>query len=173
MAEAVRAFLTPLFGFNLFYLKGGAPPEVQTMEINYGVMPFIILQMIVPGILLQFPEWFGFSMLRGTTAGSGDTSSSLTPLLLFAASPGTITGVITLSVVHSRSELPVTALIAVAAATLVTWLVLVLLSRGGGKAAGGGFVRSTVQSFMGLIVMAMGVQFGLKGLSAFIQGVGG
>ena len=117
--------------------------------------------------------WMGFSMLRGTTAGSGDTSSSLTPLILFAASPGTITGVITLSVAHSRSELPVTALIAVAAATLVTWLVLVLLSREGGKAAGGGFVRSTVQSFMGLIVMAMGVQFGLKGVSALFQGVGG
>ena len=64
-------------------------------------------------------------------------------------------------------------MIAVAAATLVTWLALVLLSRGGGKAAGGGFVRSTVQSLMGLIVMAMGVQFGLKGFSAFIQGAGG
>jgi len=64
-------------------------------------------------------------------------------------------------------------LIAVAAATLVTWLVLVLVSRGGGGAAGGGFVRSTVQSFMGLIVMAMGVQFGLNGLSAIIRAAGG
>jgi small neutral amino acid transporter SnatA (MarC family) len=38
---------------------------------------------------------------------------------------------------------------------------------------GSGFVRSTVQSFMGLIVMAMGMQFGLKGLSTFIAGAGG
>ena len=116
--------------------------------------------------------WMGFSMLRGTTAESGG-NSSLTPLILFAASPGTITGVITLAVAHSGSELPVTALTAVAAATLVTWLVMVLLARGTGKAEGGGFVRTTVQSFMGLIVMAMGLQFGLKGLSTFIQGVGG
>jgi small neutral amino acid transporter SnatA (MarC family) len=49
---------------------------------------------------------------------------------------------------------------------------MVLVSRGSGK-AGGGFVRSSAQSFMGMIVMAMGVQFGLKGLSTFIQGAGG
>jgi multiple antibiotic resistance protein len=116
--------------------------------------------------------WMGFSMLRGVAAESGD-NSSLTPLILFAASPGTITGVITIAVAHSGSELPVTALTAVAAATLVTWLVMVLLAKGIGKAGRGGFVRSTVQSFMGLIVMAMGVQFSLKGLSTFIQAAGG
>ena len=53
------------------------------------------------------------------------------------------------------------------------WLVLLLVSRESGKGGGGGFVRSTVQSFMGLIVMAMGVQFGLKGVSALFQGAGG
>jgi len=115
--------------------------------------------------------WMGFSMLRGATGETGD-NTSLTPLILFAASPGTITGVITLAVVHSRSELPVTALIAVAAATLVTWLVMVLLAGGSGKAGGGGFVRSVVQSIMGLIVIAMGVQFGLTGLSTFMAGAG-
>ena len=115
--------------------------------------------------------WMGFSMLRGATGETGD-NTSLTPLILFAASPGTITGVITLAVAHSRSELPVTALIAVAAATLVTWLVMVLLAGGSGKAGGGGFVRSVVQSIMGLIVIAMGVQFGLTGLSTFMAGAG-
>jgi len=115
--------------------------------------------------------WMGFSMLRGATGETGD-NTSLTPLILFAASPGTITGVITLAVVHSRSELPVTALIAVAAATLVTWLVMVLLAGGSGKAGGGGFIRSVVQSIMGLIVIAMGVQFGLTGLSTFMAGAG-
>ena len=112
-------------------------------------------------------------MLRGATAESSDnSSSSLTPLILFAASPGTITGVITLSVAHSGSALPVTAMTAVAVATLVTWLVMMLVARGGGK-AGGGFVRSTVQSLMGLIVMAMGMQFGLTGLITFSAGAGG
>ncbi len=112
--------------------------------------------------------WMGFSMLRGSTPGKGG-ESSLTPLILFAASPGTITGVITLAVSHSRSDLPITALVAVAAATLVTWVVLMLLAARDGKATGGGFVRATVQSFMGLIVMAMGVQFGVEGLSNIIK----
>jgi len=55
------SFLTPPFGFSLFYLKGVAPPEVRTMDIYYGVLPFIVLQVIVLGILVIFPQWFGFS----------------------------------------------------------------------------------------------------------------
>jgi tripartite ATP-independent transporter DctM subunit len=55
------SFLTPPFGFSLFYLKGVAPPEVRTMDVYYGVVPFIILQIIVLGILVVFPQLFGFS----------------------------------------------------------------------------------------------------------------
>jgi TRAP-type mannitol/chloroaromatic compound transport system permease large subunit len=55
------SFLTPPFGFSLFYLKGVAPPEVRTTDIYYGVAPFIILQMIVLGILITVPQWFGFA----------------------------------------------------------------------------------------------------------------
>ncbi len=116
--------------------------------------------------------WMGFSMLRGPRATSG-TGSSLTPLILFAASPGTITGVITLAVAHSGSDIPVTALTAVAAATIVTWLVMALLTSGSGKPGGRDFVRSVAQSFMGLIVMAMGVQLGFKGLSNLMHGAAG
>ena len=55
------SFLSPPFGFSLFYLKGVAPPEVRTTDIYYGVLPFIVLQMIVLGILVVCPQWFGFS----------------------------------------------------------------------------------------------------------------
>jgi small neutral amino acid transporter SnatA (MarC family) len=115
--------------------------------------------------------WMGFSMLRGGTTEPGH-DSSLTPLILFAASPGTITGVITLAVAHSRSDLPVTALTAVALATLVTWVVMVIVAKGSGKVGRSDFVRSTAQSLMGLIVMAMGAQFSLNGLSSFLKGAG-
>jgi len=54
------SFLTPPFGFSLFYLKGVAPPEVKTTDIYYGVAPFIILQAIVLGILVIWPQFFGF-----------------------------------------------------------------------------------------------------------------
>jgi tripartite ATP-independent transporter DctM subunit len=55
------SFLTPPFGFSLFYLKGVAPPQVKTTDIYYGVVPFISLQAIVLCILVVFPEFFGFS----------------------------------------------------------------------------------------------------------------
>ncbi|GAB6082953.1 TRAP transporter large permease subunit [Desulfuromonas carbonis] len=56
------SFLTPPFGFSLFYLKGVAPPEVSTMDIYRGVTPFIALQVIVLVILVLFPHTFGLSM---------------------------------------------------------------------------------------------------------------
>ena len=58
-----------------------------------------------------------------------NSSASLTPLILFAASPGTITGVITLSAAHTRLGFPITALVAVAIASVVTWLVMLLVAR--------------------------------------------
>ena len=58
------SFLTPPFGFSLFYLKGVAPKGVRTTDIYYGVIPFIILQACVLGVLVIFPEFFGFSATR-------------------------------------------------------------------------------------------------------------
>ncbi len=114
--------------------------------------------------------WMGFSMLSGRPCG-GDAKAdaSLTPLILFAASPGTITGVITLSVAHHRTELPVTSLVAIAVAIGITWLTMVLVARFGGKPGGGGFLRDTLTRFMGLIVLSMGVQFALTGIRAFMK----
>ena len=54
------SFLTPPFGFSLFYLKGVAPEGVKTTDIYYGVIPFIILQVIVLSILVIWPQVFGF-----------------------------------------------------------------------------------------------------------------
>lgn len=53
------SFLTPPFGFSLFYLKGVAPPEVRTADIYRGVMPFIALQVLVLLAILIFPGFFG------------------------------------------------------------------------------------------------------------------
>lgn len=49
------SFLTPPFGFSLFYLRGVAPASVSTPEIYRGVVPFIGLQLIALGIVLVFP----------------------------------------------------------------------------------------------------------------------
>ena len=56
-----------------------------------------------------------------------------------------------------------------ALATVVTWLVMLMVARQKPNPEGGNFVQSTVQSFMGLIVMAMGMQIGLKGLTTYFH----
>jgi tripartite ATP-independent transporter DctM subunit len=53
------SFLTPPFGFSLFYLKGVAPPEMRTVDIYKGVMPFIILQVIVLVTVALYPKFYG------------------------------------------------------------------------------------------------------------------
>lgn len=55
------SFLTPPFGFSLFYLKGVAPPGVRTIDIYRGVVPFIVLQVLVVITLMVFPGLFGMS----------------------------------------------------------------------------------------------------------------
>ncbi|MCB2020191.1 MAG: TRAP transporter large permease subunit [Burkholderiaceae bacterium] len=49
------SFLTPPFGFSLFYLRGVAPPEVSTGQIYRGVLPFVGLQVVAIALLLAFP----------------------------------------------------------------------------------------------------------------------
>jgi tripartite ATP-independent transporter DctM subunit len=53
------SFLTPPFGFSLFYLKGVCPPEVRTVDIYKGVMPFIVIQVMVLASIIIFPHLYG------------------------------------------------------------------------------------------------------------------
>ncbi len=50
------SFLTPPFGFALFYMKGVAPPQVRLQQIYRGIIPFVILQLIGLGLVIVFPE---------------------------------------------------------------------------------------------------------------------
>ena len=61
------SFLTPPFGWALFFLKGVAPPEVRTIDIYKGVIPFIAMQIVaiaivfsIPSIALWLPEYIGW-----------------------------------------------------------------------------------------------------------------
>jgi len=53
------SFLTPPFGFSLFYLKGVAPPQIRSQDIYRGVMPFILIQVAVVASILVFPDLYG------------------------------------------------------------------------------------------------------------------
>ena len=49
------SFLTPPFGFSLFYLRGVAPPSVGTMDIYRGIVPFVVLQLLGLAAVMAFP----------------------------------------------------------------------------------------------------------------------
>ncbi len=50
------SFLTPPFGFSLFYLKGVAPPEITTGHIYRGIVPYIIIQLVALVVIVIWPE---------------------------------------------------------------------------------------------------------------------
>jgi len=61
------SFLTPPFGFALFYLKGACPPEVTTGQIYRGVVPFVALQLLGLVLVILFPSlvtWLPGVLLR-------------------------------------------------------------------------------------------------------------
>jgi TRAP-type mannitol/chloroaromatic compound transport system permease large subunit len=61
------SFLTPPFGFALFYMKGVAPSEVKMQEIYRGIIPFVILQLIGLALVVLWPQitlWLPAIMLE-------------------------------------------------------------------------------------------------------------
>ena len=50
------SFLTPPFGFALFYLKGVCPESIRTTQIYQGVVPFIVMQLLTLALVIAFPQ---------------------------------------------------------------------------------------------------------------------
>jgi len=50
------SFLTPPFGFSLFYLKAVTPPEISTGDIYRGIIPFVLFQLIGLALVVLFPQ---------------------------------------------------------------------------------------------------------------------
>jgi TRAP-type mannitol/chloroaromatic compound transport system permease large subunit len=59
-ANLQTSFLTPPFGFALFYLRSVAPEGVTTANIYKGVIPFILLQLLVLILIIVFPGIVSF-----------------------------------------------------------------------------------------------------------------
>jgi multiple antibiotic resistance protein len=118
---------------------------------------------VVGGIILAF---IGFQMLGGSKSGNNvEPKSGLTTLILFAASPGTIAMVISLAAVHNGDGLPVAALVGTTIAVAITVIVIVLMQLlVTNKKVGG---QGIMSQFMGLIIVAMGLQFLLDGIKHF------
>ena len=50
------SFLTPPFGFSIFYLRGVANDQIKTVDIYKGVVPFVFIQLVVIVLIFIFPE---------------------------------------------------------------------------------------------------------------------
>ena len=133
---------------------------------------------VAGGIVLAF---IGFNMLVGSkktdtpppdqhTTGNVATDTTLAPMILFAASPGTITGVITIAASHSGTDIPTTALVGIAVVIVITWSLLLVVAwkSEDTKAKGTSLASDMVSRYMGLIVIAMGIQYALNGYKAFM-----
>ena len=69
-ANLQTSFLTPPFGFALFYLRGVAPPELKTEDIYRGAIPFICLQLLVLALIIIFPQIVSFLPSLSATPGA-------------------------------------------------------------------------------------------------------
>jgi tripartite ATP-independent transporter DctM subunit len=56
MTQVQMDYLTPPFGFTLFYMKGVAPPEVSMGDIYRSIVPFVCIQLVVVLLILFFPQ---------------------------------------------------------------------------------------------------------------------
>jgi len=119
---------------------------------------------VVGGIILTY---IGFNMFSVPKANNNPdvNKSGLTKLIMFAASPGTISMVITLAVVHNKEGLPVSAMAGSTLAVALTIVIIIAMLLLKTKASTGG--QGIMSKFMGLIIVAMGLQFMLDGIKHF------
>ncbi len=76
------AFMHPPFGFALFYLRGIAPPEVKSRDIYLGSIPWIILQLILVGILIFWPESVTYWVSADAVLDAGAVENALDGLAM-------------------------------------------------------------------------------------------
>jgi TRAP-type mannitol/chloroaromatic compound transport system permease large subunit len=60
------SFMHPPFGFALFYLRGIAPKEIKSSQIYWGAIPWVVLQLIMVGIVIAFPQLVTAFLDKGT-----------------------------------------------------------------------------------------------------------
>ena len=124
---------------------------------------------MVGGLVISY---IGFTMLTGKIAGNETERSRKkngridnSPLIMFAASPGTVATVITISLNDGSSIIPVITLSALVISLTVTGFILTILSFFPPKEKSG---TSFATQFMGLVLIAMGLQYILDGLKEFM-----
>jgi len=81
------SFLHPPFGFSLFYLRSVAPKEIKTMDIYWGAIPFVCIQVIMIAIVIAFPGIVTSHVSKAAGAISGSGAEELRRQLGAPAAP--------------------------------------------------------------------------------------
>jgi len=182
------AVINPVIcGVMLLQIEGGQPTKERILAATKSSLAILIILIlsaligkyilnafgitmdvfqIVGGVIIAS---IGFGMFNpGAQHSDGDQTDnkSLSTLIMFAASPGTIATVIALSAVHDKVGLPMNAMVGVILAVLVTWIIMLVMVLASGSVKKGG--QQIVTRLMGLILISMGLQFVLTGLKNFI-----
>ncbi len=56
------SFMHPPFGFALFYLRSVAPPQIRTVDIYWGAVPFLLVQVLMVGLIISFPQLVNWNL---------------------------------------------------------------------------------------------------------------
>ena len=81
------SFLHPPFGFALFYLRSVAPKEIKTMDIYWGAIPFVCIQVVMVAIVIAFPGIVTSHVSKAAGAISGSSTEELRRQLGAPAAP--------------------------------------------------------------------------------------
>ncbi len=152
----VVLMLSALFGAKILSLFGISLPAFSFA--GGGIICVIGIKMLLDAESIGVQE--GDSQQRDKI--------NLTPLILFAASPGTITGVITISASHNGTTFPTSAILAIAVVSVTLLVMFSVVSYLPTKRGKPGMARQMITSYLGVIVIAMGVQFAFSGIKQFM-----
>lgn len=117
---------------------------------------------IVGGVIIGF---IGIQMMFGLNKPNEAEDGDLSNLIMFAASPGTIAMVITLAAVNNGYDFPASALVGIIVAVLVSLGIIIFMLYMARKKTS--TKQGFITKFMGLIIVAMGLQFMLDGIKDF------
>ncbi|MDF7799666.1 MarC family protein [Pontiellaceae bacterium B1224] len=121
---------------------------------------------IVGGVIIASIGFSMFSPKPASPNAETPPEDTISNIIMFAASPGTIATVVALSAAHDTSWPPVITLAGVLLAVAITWIVMLIaaLAPSGGNKNGS---QQVITRFLGLILISMGLQFVLTGIKQF------
>jgi tripartite ATP-independent transporter DctM subunit len=82
------SFMHPPFGFALFYLRSVAPKEIKTSDIYWGAVPFLLIQLVMVGLVLVFPELVGQQVNTSLATETLQLPTTLDPAADYLKPPG-------------------------------------------------------------------------------------